>query len=293
MQALFLKYKYYLTPVLLVAIILSIYMTQIHIERHKGIGERIEKFMFLPKGEYLKPAVIGYDQLVGDIIWLRTIQVIGEKVVTRQGYDWVYHAMDVVTTLDPNFTYAYQLGGVALSVLGNRPDLSNMLLKKGMRENPSIWQMPFYIGFNYFFHLNDYWNAARYMAIASKLPGHPEYLPKLSARLYVQSGTPDMALDFLNKMHYETKDEKIQAALEQRIKEVVIERDALLLEKAINEYKENYKLYPNNLNDLVNKGFIQEVPPEPFGGYYYFNQNDGKVHSSIVKDRMRVYGKAE
>src|SRR3990170_7095555 len=182
MQLLSLKYKYYLIPVLLVPIVLSIYMTQTYIERHKGIEQRIEKVMFLPKGEYLKPAVIGYEQLVGDIIWLRTIQVIGDKVVTPKGYDWVYHAMDVVTTLDPKFAYAYQFGGVTLSELGNRPDMSNMLLEKGLKENPEVWQIPFYLGFNNFFHLHNYEKAAKYMSIASELPGHPEYLPKLASR---------------------------------------------------------------------------------------------------------------
>ena len=26
-------------------------------------------------------------------------------------------------------------------------------------------------------------------------------------------------------------------------------------------------------------------------GYYYFNPEDGRVYSSVVKERMRVYGK--
>jgi len=293
MQLLSLKYKYYLIPVLLVPIVLSIYMTQTYIERHKGIEQRIEKVMFLPKGEYLKPAVIGYEQLVGDILWLHAIQVIGDKVVTPQGYDWAYHALDIVTTLDPKFAYAYQLGGVTLSALGNRPDLSNMLLEKGVRENPEVWQIPFYMGFNNFFYLNNYAAAAEYMDKASKLPGHPAYLPKLAARLYVQAGNPDVALEFLNKMSHEAKDEKVQSALEQMIKEIIIERDASLLEKAISQYKETYKIYPDQLTELVKTGFIQEIPSEPFGGYYYFNQNDGKVHSNIVTERMRVYGKVE
>jgi len=293
MQLLSLRCKNYLIPALLVPIALSIYITQIHIERHKGIEQRIEKVMFLPKGEYLKPAVIGYEQLVGDILWLHAIQVIGDKVVTPQGYDWAYHALDIVTTLDPKFAYAYQLGGVTLSALGNRPDLSNMLLEKGVRENPEVWQIPFYMGFNNFFYLNNYAAAAEYMDKASKLPGHPAYLPKLAARLYVQAGNPDVALEFLNKMSHEAKDEKVQSALEQMIKEIIIERDASLLEKAISQYKETYKIYPDQLTELVKTGFIQEIPSEPFGGYYYFNQNDGKVHSNIVTERMRVYGKVE
>lgn len=293
MQLLSLRCKNYLIPALLVPITLSIYITQIHIERHKGVEQRIEEFMLLPNGEYLKPAVIGYEQLIGDIIWLRTIQVIGEKVVTSQGYDWVYHALDIVTTLDPKFAYAYQLGGVTLSALANRADLSNMLLEKGVRENPEVWQIPFYIGFNNFFYLNNYEAAAEYMDKASKLPGHPAYLPKLAARLYVRAGNPDVALEFLNRMSHETKDENVQSVLGQRIKEAIIERDARLLEKAISKYKETYKIYPDQLTELIKKGFIQEIPREPFGGYYYFSQNDGRVHSSIVPERMRVYGKVE
>ena len=283
----------YLIPFLVVPIVLSIYITQIHIERHKGIEQRIEKFMLLPKGEYLKPAVIGYEQLVGDIIWLRAIQVIGEKVVTPQGYDWVYHALDIITTLDPKFAYAYELGGVTLSALGKRPDLSNMLLEKGGRENPGAWQIPFYIGFNNFFYLNDYEAAAEYMDKASKLPGHPAYLPKLAARLYVQAGNPDVALEFLSRMYKDTDDEKVKLALEQRIKEVIVEKDATFLEEAINRYKEAHKLYPENLEDLIRSGIIKEMPHEPFGGFYYLHQGDGKVYSSTLKERMRVYGKVE
>ena len=285
------RFRNYLIPFLIVPIVLSIYITQIHIERHKGVEQRIEEVMLLPKGEYLKPAVIGYEQLVGDIIWLRAIQVIGEKVVTPQGYDWVYHAMDIVTTLDPKFTYAYELGGVTLSVLGKRPDLSNMLLEKGVRENPTVWQIPFYIGFNNFFYLNNYEAAAEYMDKASKLPSHPSYLPKFAARLYVQAGNPNVALDFLARMYKETDDEKVKLALEQRIKEVTVERDARFLEGEVNRYKEIYNLYPDNLQDLVRKGIIKEIPQEPFGGFYYFNSSDSRVYSSIVKERMKVYGK--
>src|SRR3972149_718121 len=209
---------------LIAALAFSIYFVQHQIAGYKGIEKKIEEFVTLPRGEYLKPAVIGYEQLVADIIWLKAIQVIGEDTVTPGGYDWVYHALDVVTTLDPKFAYAYQLGGVTLSVLGKAPEKSNLLLIKGMRENPEVWQLPFYVGFNNFFYLNDYGSAAGYMAKASELPGHPEYLPKLAARLYVQAGDPDVALEFLTRFQKETEDENVRVALEQRIKEVIVER---------------------------------------------------------------------
>src|SRR3989304_3644951 len=232
MHALLLKAKHpFVIPLIAASLALSLYIVQHQIARYKGIDKKIEKFMTLPKGEYLKPAVMGYEQLAADIIWLQAIQVIGEDTVTPGGYDWIYHALDVVTTLDPEFSYAYQLGGVTLSVLGKAPEKSNTLLLKGMSENPDEWQIPFYIGFNNFFYLNDYRRAAEFMAKASELPGHPAYLPKLAARLYVQAGDPDVALEFLVRMSKETGDEKVREALGEGIKEVVVERDGKLLEK--------------------------------------------------------------
>ena len=276
---------------LIAALAFSIYFVQHQITGYKGIEKKIEEFVTLPRGEYLKPAVLGYEQLAADIIWLKAIQVIGEDTVTPNGYDWIYHALDVVTTLDPKFAYAYQLGGVTLSVLGKAPEKSNLLLIKGMRENPDVWQIPFYIGFNNFFYLNDYGSAAGYMAKASELPGHPAYLPKLAARLYVQAGNPDVALDFLMQMHKETGDEKVRATLGKRIKEVIVERDARFLEDAIKRYKDVYKAYPERLIELAQRGIISDLPHEPLGGYYYISPEDGRVYSSMVKERMRVYGK--
>lgn len=293
MSALLLRFRHYLLSLLIVPVALLIYLVQVQVEGYKGIEAKIEEFMFLPRGEYLKPLVLGYEQLVGDIIWLRTIQILGDKMVTPEGYGWSYHALDVVTTLDPKFAYAYQLGGVHLSVLGNRPDLSNLLLEKGMKENPDVWQIPFYLGYNLFFYLNDFKSAAEYMAKASELPGHPEYLPRLASRLYVQAGNPDVALDFLTRIYKETEDENIRKTLEKRIKEIIVERDARFLEDAIRRYREVYNIDPQDLRDLIEKEIITEIPKEPFGGYYYLNKVDRKVYSSMIKERMRIYGKVD
>ncbi len=285
------KNGYYLASLIFVILSISVYFIQARINEYKGLEHNIESFMMLPKGEYLKPIVLGYEQLAGDIIWLRTIQVVGTETVSPQGYDWVYHALDVVTTLDPRFAYAYQFGGVTLAVLGKRPELSNKLLEKGVKENPDVWQIPFYLGFNNFFYFQNYKLAAEFMAKASEIPGHPEYLPKLAARLYVQSGDPDVALEFLDRMYKETKDQKVKASIEIRIKEVIVERDIKILEAAVRKFKETYRSYPGKLTEMVSKGLIRNIPNEPFGGNYYINTDNGSVYSSTVKRRLKVYEK--
>ncbi|MDD5433832.1 MAG: hypothetical protein PH343_00240 [Nitrospira sp.] len=285
------KNGYYAASLIIVILSVLIYFIQIRINSYKGLEYKIESFMMLPKAEYLKPIVLGYEQIAGDIIWLKTIQVVGEEAVTPRGYDWVYHALDVVTTLDPKFSYAYEFGGVTLAVLGKQPELSNKLLEKGLKENPDVWQIPFYLGFNNFFYFQNYKLAAAFMAKASEIPGHPEYLPKLAARLYVEAGDPDVALDFLYKMYKETKDAKVKASIEIRIKEVIVERDITTLERAVSKFKDTYKSYPNGVIELVRKGLITHIPDEPFGGSYFINTNNGSVYSNTIKRRLKVYEK--
>ena len=70
-----------------------------------------------------------------------------------------------------------------------------------------------------------------------------------------------------------------------------MERDARFLEEAIKKYRNLYNAYPERLIELVERGIITKLPNEPFGGYYYFNPEDGRIYSSMVKERMKVYGK--
>lgn len=274
---------------LLLLILAPISYIQQEIDLKRGGISQAERFMFLPKGDYLKAASLEYDQLVADAIWLQAIQVIGEKRITEEGYSWIYHALDVVTTLDPKFDYAYQVGGIILSAIGKKIDMSNTLLEKGLKENPDIWQIPFYLGFNHFFYMDKYKEAADYMAMASRLPGHPEYLPHLAARLYVQAKDPDIALEFLARMHQETKDEKVKKEIEERAKEVMIERDILFLDGGVKRYIEIYKKDPGSLEDLVAGGIINMIPKEPFGGYYYIDKETKEIKSSVKKERMRLH----
>ncbi|MDC8449719.1 MAG: hypothetical protein LV473_15350, partial [Nitrospira sp.] len=59
---------------------------------------RAEELAQLPRGEYLKPALLGYHHLGADLLWLRLLQVWGKKKNTDNESEWMYHALDVITT---------------------------------------------------------------------------------------------------------------------------------------------------------------------------------------------------
>ncbi|MBI1822881.1 MAG: hypothetical protein HYR80_02005, partial [Nitrospirae bacterium] len=150
--------------VLFILLFIAIYYIQTESDQISGKMSKANALSLLPKGELIKRVSLGYSSVMADLLWLEVVQAIGEKEPAESGYQWIYHATDVVTTLDPKFEYAYQIAGIALSALGKQYELSNQILLKGIRNRPDDWRIPYYLGFNYFFYLKDYQNDADYMS---------------------------------------------------------------------------------------------------------------------------------
>lgn len=249
----------------------------------------IEELAQLPRGEYLKPAMLGYQHLGADMLWLRMLQVLGKKRNTADDYEWIYHAIDVITTLDPKYAYPYYVGGVVLTNLANRVDLSNRLLEKGHRENPGEWNLPFLLGYNHYFVLGDAAKGAEYIGRAARTSGAPTFLPGLATRMYAEAGNPDVALQFLEALWKENPDLVIREKLEARAKEVIIERDLRMLERAVDHYHKKFGNFPKTLADLVSAGYLDRIPEEPFGGAYLLDSKTGRVTSSTHPTRLKVF----
>jgi len=257
-----------------------------HVDRSTA---QVEELAQLPRGEYLKPALLGYHNLGADILWLRFIQVFGNKRNTAEEYEWIYHALDVVTTLDPRYDYVYYAGAVILTNLANRVDLSNRLLEKGFNNNPTVWNIPFLLGYNHYFILGDAAKAAEYISAAARLSGGPAYLPGLASRMYAEANNPDTALQFLEALWQQTQDAGMRDVIAKRAKEVVIERDIRLLEASVQHYQSKQGRYPSTLQELVADGYVSQIPQEPFGGFYELDPKTGKVTSSTHPDRLKVF----
>jgi hypothetical protein len=261
------------------------------VDRQRPSLARAEELSYLPKGEYLKVMVLGYQQMTADLIWLKAVQHLGERHQTRAGYLSAYHAVDVLTDVDPTFVFAYQAAGTILGVWAGLPRESIALLTKGMRHHPEAWQLPFYVGYDYFYELHDPVMAARYFRMASLLPGAPDYLPKLAARMTVEVGDPQAALEFLQRLYQQTEDEQVRQGLGRRMREVIAERDIRFLEEGVRRYAARYGKLPVKLEDLVTGGIVLRIPEEPFGGIYELKASEGTVTSTGLRERLRVHRK--
>lgn len=252
---------------------------------------QIEGLAQLPKGEYLKPALLGYHHVGADMFWLKLLQVMGKKRNSADEYEWIYHALDVITTLDPQYAYAYYVGGNILGDLARRPDLSNQLLEKGTEANPEVWYIPFLLGYNYYFLLDDPLKGAEYTMQAASLPGRPAYLPGLATRMAAEAGNPNTALAFLDARLREAHEPEMRETLVKRMKEVIIERDIQILERAVEMYRTTHQSLPTTLRALVEGRIVQGLPIEPFGGEYRIDVRTGSVSSSTHPERLRTFFK--
>lgn len=253
-------------------------------ERHKkeGIG------IIVPSGRYMKVAVLGYNNVIADLYYLKAHQYVGTQEVRKADYPQLYPIIDLVTDLDPKFLSPHLFGGLVLSLSGMHVDESILILKKAYKMDPNVWQTGFYLGFNYWYYLQEYDRAVEYTSKAASQLGSPSFLSTLAANLYAESKRPDMAIDFLKNLKETTKDEDAKKDIDARIMLAEVTRDAQFLEDAIERFKKKYNKMPAALDDLVKKGIIDNIPIEPNGGYYYIDKEKGEVKSSKIEGRLKM-----
>ena len=259
------------------------------LEKHRETMSTSASLSYLPKGEYLKIAALGYRHIVADVIWLKAVQGLSGRQQTRDGYMGAYHAADVVTDLDPQFVRAYQYTGTVLGVFGGLPEESVALLKKGIHHNPTVWQLSFFLGYDYFYELHDPVSAAEHFRNASLLPDAPDWLAGLAVRMAAEANDLGAALEFLRRLYIQATDDQMKEGLAHRIREVTAERDIRILEQAISTYRSRTGKLPKTLDELVISGILTTVPPDPFGGSYQFSPSQGAVWSTGLHERLHVY----
>ena len=175
--------------------------------------------------------------------------------------------------LDPYFAQTYQMVQAYLPWNG-RVEQGNQLLEISRQHITWDWYPSFFIGFNYFYFLKDYPNAARYLLETSKMPDAPAILATLGARFSQKSGQTQASIAFLETMLNNPEyDEEAKLLIQWRIDLLKI---VLKLEAAIERYKAIYGKPIEKLDDLISAGLIESIPVHPEDGIFSFE--NGKLN---------------
>jgi hypothetical protein len=257
-----------------------IYFMGNSLERRRYSGDVVEELMYFPSGRILGTASLGYDAIVADFLWLRGIQYYGEHHRSDQKYHLAKHIFSTITDLDPLFVGAYRFGAFVLAQDVGQPVAGTELLRKGIRSNPDRWELPFDLGFMYFVELDEHAKAAHFFKLASRLDDAPEVAKRFSAFAYRKAGRNDVAKELWSEIYRSSSNSVMKVNAEYALKNIHLEEIADTLTAMIKILEDGSGMAPKSLGDLKRAGLVTRIPPDPFGGNYFLDNQTGKVLST-------------
>ncbi len=154
----------------------------------------LHESLYLPTGKFLNELSLSYRQVVADFVWFSAVQYYGDYRKGNHSLAYFEGLMNIVISLDPHFIFAYVFGAWVMSEDMGDFKRGTEILRRGMANNPTSWELPFEIGFLNFTHRVDYDVASRYLDLASRMPHAPERAKRFAAFVYQRAGEEDSAI---------------------------------------------------------------------------------------------------
>jgi len=247
---------------------------------------------FVPQPQLAKFASLGFDDLVADYYWLQAVQLVGATVAdpSVHGYT-IGRLIDVVTQLNPHVGHPYRFAAIWMTASEEDVRFANHLLERGIEHHPDDWRNPFYKGFNHFYYLHEYEEAADALARAARHQGAPPYLNRLVPRLRSQAEGLEIAGTMLMELHRETQDPAARAEYEKALDEIETERRARRLDTAREEFQRRHGRDIRDVSELVAGAnpVLRALPPELHGWEWVLHETTGEIVSSYYQARYTVH----
>ena len=160
-------------------------------------------------------------------------------------------------TLHPHFIDTYFLCQAILPYINkDYARHTNSVLAQGMTALPDNIVLPFFAGFNHFYHLDEPLEAARLFHLAATKPNAPPILEHLANILSAEGGNIYAALIGLRGMYASEKDEQIKMRYAE---EIAAFEKAVTVLNAIQRHEKMNGTPPAALNDLVPE-YLPAIP---------------------------------
>jgi hypothetical protein len=260
--------------------------TQIRIPKRVELGDP-----FVPRPEVAKLSSLGFHTALSDFYWLRAVQIVGGSTHPEEHGTVLGRFIDVVTKVDPWVDHPYRFAAVWLT--GSEADVrqANRLLRRSLDYHPDEWRNRFYLGFNHFYYLEEYPQAADWLEEAARLPGSPGYLVGLAARLRAGTGGLDVSAGLIREMWANTEDPYERAEYEKMLDEIETERRARHLDAARHRYAQRFGRDIERVEDLLRGSppVLERLPRELHGWEWVLDEETGEIVSSWYGHRYRLH----
>jgi tetratricopeptide (TPR) repeat protein len=228
-----------------------------------------EEPLYITSGNAIKFASLGFDGLVSDIYWMRTILYFGKKLEEQSRYKnraidltqmrGLEHLLEITTDLDPHNLAAYRFGAFFLPDIN--PEKAIRLVEKGVENNPDQWRLLQDLGFVYW-RQGRFHEARETYLKGSKIEGAPRWMLAMAMTMLAKEGDDISSRDMFRRL-CEGNDDKF-------IKLICTENENLYVDTKIPIKKQN-------LPDQIGRN------PKPVVGNQ--KKNDDSQKKAAIKPR--------
>lgn len=268
-----------LLPFLLIP---AIPLVQIQVDRRLGAFRPQEEVLYLSSGEHLKKFFPGFEDLLADIYWLRTVQYFGSQRVfsEEKRFDLLFPLVDITTTLDSRLRIAYKYGAVFLCEprpLGKGDCQAGLrILEKGTRALPNDWRLRQDLGYFRYIFLKDAKGGAEILLEAAKIPGAAFWLVNLAEVILAKGEDRQTAREIWRRIY----EQEEQGSLRDNARDNLQRLDALDAVDALNAFVDRFRTrsgrVPRSLEEIVAAGVDPRLLADPTGVPFEYDPAAGR-----------------
>lgn len=245
----------------------SLYPLQVEIDTTFRKNRVIEETLYVQSGEVVRRLSLGFDGVVSDLYWIRTVQYFGRKLgggltgegvvdfskLSKDDMPLLEPLLNITTTVDPNFIAAYRTGAIFLAEFDY--DAALELLRKGIAVQTDrkilfrLW--------------SDYgaicWRAKRYeecaeaYAQASALaptPNDRDWTAVMVGAAKTRGGDRRTSYLLFQKLREEAEHEGARLSAEWRLQQLTSLDERDFMERMIVRFRETYQRNPASFEEL-------------------------------------------
>ncbi len=211
-------------------------------------------------GSRLKGFALGFEGLMADWYWMRSLQYVGGKIVRSDRSDLniddlsnlnprlLYPFLENATDLDSHFIAAYSYGAIVLPAID--PEKAIAIAEKGIANNPGEWRLYQHLGYIYW-KLKLYDKAAEMYERGSQVPDAAPFMKSMVASMKTEGGSRATARQIYREMLDGSSDPSIRYNAERRLQELdsLDEREAI--DRVLSEFSVKNGRCVNSLSEII------------------------------------------
>lgn len=183
--------------------------------------------------KHVLAAGMGFRALMADFEYINFLQYFGNPENKKNKYKNLYSMFDSITNIDPHFIFTYKYGSAILAFVLKRYDEAISLIEKGLKYNPTFWELRLYLGAIVYKEIDDKDKYIAFLEEALKFEDHPAMIERILGNIYEQYKPIEEVVLYWLKIYKNTKDKETRQhaykKIMQHIKEGKIKNTQIIL----------------------------------------------------------------